>query len=164
MIINIIIVFLAVGMAALAVNYFEDRIKKNKKRISFRETMDLVELPIITFYINDNKLNFLLDTGSNLSFIDPKVVSLLGDSKAQKAETSVIGCGGNTETTNKHNVVLIHNGDLYDVELNENPALTESFNAIKERDGVRIHGILGSLFFQKYKYILNFDELVAYKG
>ena len=33
---------------------------------------------------------------------------------------------------------------------------------IKLEYGINLHGILGSTFFQKYRYVLNFDELVAY--
>ena len=38
--------------------------------MSFREALDLVGLPIVTFYQGDKKLNFLLDTGANLSVIN----------------------------------------------------------------------------------------------
>ena len=40
--------------------------------------------------------------------------------------------------------------------------LNESFGAIKAETGVQIHGILGSKFFAKYKYILDFESLIAY--
>ena len=43
---------------------------KKKFNISFKEAMELVELPIITFYNKGQKLNFLLDTGSNDCIID----------------------------------------------------------------------------------------------
>ena len=36
------------------------------------------------------------------------------------------------------------------------------FSNLKSDFGVNLHGILSSTFFQKYKYVLNFDELVAY--
>ena len=40
--------------------------------------------------------------------------------------------------------------------------LSPTFNTIKEQTGVIIHGILGSCFFREYKYILDFNNLVAY--
>ena len=40
--------------------------------------------------------------------------------------------------------------------------LTQAFDNVKKESGVQIHGILGSLFFQKYKYILDFGSLIAY--
>ena len=41
-------------------------VRKKSSEISFREAMDLAELPVITFYNGDKKINFLLDTGSNI--------------------------------------------------------------------------------------------------
>ena len=49
----------------------------------------------------------------------------------------------------------------FEVQLNINN-MSEAFGFIKKESGVQIHGILGSLFFQKYKYILDFDSLKAY--
>jgi hypothetical protein len=40
--------------------------------------------------------------------------------------------------------------------------MADAFNEVKSNSGVTIHGILGSDFFQKYKYVINFNELVAY--
>ena len=40
--------------------------------------------------------------------------------------------------------------------------LSQAFGMIKQEYGINLHGILGSTFFQKYRYVLNFDELVAY--
>ena len=40
--------------------------------------------------------------------------------------------------------------------------LDGAFDIIKKENGVQIHGILGSKFFEKYKYILDFKELIAY--
>ena len=40
--------------------------------------------------------------------------------------------------------------------------LDEAFRAIKAETGVQIHGILGSKFFVKYKYVLDFKDLIAY--
>ena len=41
--------------------------------------------------------------------------------------------------------------------------LSATFSAIEEESGIRLHGILGSKFFEKYKYILDFKELTAYR-
>ena len=40
--------------------------------------------------------------------------------------------------------------------------MTSSFNNIKNDYGVNLHGILSSTFFEKYKYVLDFDKLIAY--
>ena len=40
--------------------------------------------------------------------------------------------------------------------------LDEAFSVVKQESGVQIHGILGSKFFERYKYVLDFKELIAY--
>ena len=40
--------------------------------------------------------------------------------------------------------------------------LSAAFDNVKNESGVTVHGILGNSFFTKYKYVLDFDELVAY--
>nr|HPQ79972.1 hypothetical protein [Candidatus Dojkabacteria bacterium] len=41
---------------------------KSYEKLSFRESVDLTGNPIIVFYNNGRKLNFLLDTGANTSY------------------------------------------------------------------------------------------------
>ena len=41
--------------------------------------------------------------------------------------------------------------------------MKEAFGNIKKETGVTIHGILGSDFFTRYKYVLDFDKLIFYK-
>ena len=40
--------------------------------------------------------------------------------------------------------------------------MDEVFSNIKTETGVLIHGILGSNFFAKYKYIIDYDSLALY--
>ena len=40
--------------------------------------------------------------------------------------------------------------------------MDDAFNSIKKSSGVTIHGVLGSKFFNKFKYVLDFNELIAY--
>jgi hypothetical protein len=40
--------------------------------------------------------------------------------------------------------------------------LGESMDMVKQEYGVRIHGVLGAKFFDKYSYVLDFANLVAY--
>ena len=40
--------------------------------------------------------------------------------------------------------------------------MTAAFGSIKKETGVTIHGILGAKFFNEFKYVLDFKELIAY--
>ena len=58
------------------------RVKKNQV-MEFKTSMDLSGLPIITFYQGKKKYNFLLDTGSNISYVNIK-----SDVEVEKTEVN----------------------------------------------------------------------------
>lgn len=85
MILEIIGIMLAVFILAIIINGIEDYCKQRKKvNMSFKEAMDLVELPVVTFFNGDKKLNFLLDTGSNISQINSSILPLLDYKKVEE--------------------------------------------------------------------------------
>ena len=54
-----------------------------------------------------------------------------------------------------------HNEKLYTSKF-QVVDMQEAFDNVKKESGVTIHGILGSKFFEEYKYVLDFKELIAY--
>ena len=84
MILEIISAVVLVLVVAFIANTIDDIRKRNNSKISFKEAMDLVELPVVTFYNGDTKLNFLLDTGSNVSYINNSIIPLLVHEKTGK--------------------------------------------------------------------------------
>lgn len=135
--------------------------KLNKRKISFKEALDLTELPIITLYQGEKKFNFLLDTGSNDSLIS-KPASRLIKGTYVKCNRTIEGLG--TVDVNKICMTTLQYKNMeFEAECLVSDGITATFESIKKTCGVHIHGILGTKFFQKYKYVLDFDELVAYK-
>ena len=134
--------------------------KKNNSRISFRESMDLTDLPVITFTCADRKLNFLLDTGSTLSYINKSVVSALPHEKSETT-TQMVGIEGNRIDAECCHLIVSYRNQKFHEEFSA-ADLDKAFNAVKQETGVQIHGILGSRFFEKYQYVLDFKELAAY--
>lgn len=155
--------FVIIGVIALAwvAFYVRNIIMKHRKYdISFKESMDLTDLPVVTFYCGSRKLNFLLDTGSNSSHINSVIME-----KAKNMEDAFngktlkfMGVEGNEKTTKVYNLRLTYNNTVFDEEFSATD-LTKAFSAIKKETGVQVHGILGSVFLQKYKYIIDFDKL-----
>lgn len=156
----LIITFIFIVIVLFAVTY---KICKDKevsvKNISFRESMYLTELPIITFFNNNVKLNFLLDTGSNLSHINSSILSNLEYTKLEGSH-SVVGIGGKKECGICEMMVKYKNQEFKEDFYITN--LDEAFDEVKKESGVQIHGILGNRFFEKYKYIIDFDKFIAY--
>ena len=161
MVLKIIVILLVVVFVAVTVNGIESyRRQKKKEVMSFREAMDLTELPIITFYNNNKKLNFLLDTGSDLSHINK---SLLPSLKYKEIDENrnIISVGGNTQSLGCCDMTVTYKNKKF-IDRFYISDLDEAFGVIKAETGVQIHGILGSKFFAKYKYILDFESLIAY--
>lgn len=161
MVINTIIIIVAVVILALIINWAESYYKSKKfESISFKEAMDLVELPIITFYNKDRKLNFLLDTGSDLSHINKSILPSLSYKEIEDS-TNITSIGGTQQTLGCCEMEIYYKKQKFIDKFFVND-LDDAFGIIKNETGVQVHGILGSKFFVKYKYILNFDTLTAY--
>lgn len=153
----IIICFICI---LVLISYIADDSRKKKTKISFKESMDLTELPVITFYNKDQKLNFLLDTGSNISHLTSSILPSLEFDYINK-EMPTIGMEGNKVTNKFCRMTVQYKNQKYEEEFSISN-LDNAFNVVKQESGVQIHGILGSKFFEKYKYILDFSELIAY--
>ena len=132
--------------------------------MSLKESLDLTGIPIVTFTQENVKYNFLLDTGSDISYINSKIV----DNSAIKYEATdyklagFISAGGLSSSDIK---IIDIPFEYKKTSFKESFAvldLTESFAQIKEENGVTLHGILGNTFFTKYGYILDFKELKFY--
>ena len=160
MILEIVGIILLVLLLAIVINTFEDVKKKNDSKISFKESMDLTELPVVTFYNKDTKLNFLLDTGSNNSHINSSVLSTLEYENIDR-KTETIGFSGNKSDNNFCKMTISYKNQKFEEEFGITD-LEEAFSVVKKESGVQIHGILGSKFFEKYRYVLDFSELIAY--
>ena len=159
-IIKIVISLLATLLIAALVNAYEDIKRRNKLKMSFKEALDLVELPIVTFLNKEIKLNFLLDTGSSQSIINESMLPSL-DTKKSEDSMIIVGVEGNKVSSDLCTMKVGYK----DQEFEHNFAikdLDEAFGIVKQESGVQIHGILGSDFLQKYGYILDFKELIAY--
>lgn len=159
MVVIIICVIILIITAAIITGILAG-IKKKNSEISFREAMDLAELPVITFYNGDRKINFLLDTGSNTSYLNKSIVSsLVVESTGE--ESNIIGIEGNKVNCKICKMIIRRKNQEFEEEFSI-ADLDKAFRIVKEESGVQIHGILGSRFFEKYKYVLDFKDYIAY--
>lgn len=160
MVVIIIICVIILIITAAIITGILAGIKKKNSEISFREAMDLVELPVITFYNGDRKINFLLDTGSNISYLNKSVVSsLVVESTGE--ESNIIGIEGNKVNCKICKMIIRRKNQEFEEEFSI-ADLDKAFRIVREESGVQIHGILGSRFFEKYKYVLDFKDYIAY--
>ena len=67
--VSIIVLLAVMGAYILYAAY-----AKSKDVMSFKQSMELCDLPIVTFYIGEKKLNFVLDTGCVQSMLDADII------------------------------------------------------------------------------------------
>jgi flagellar basal body rod protein FlgB len=159
MIFEVIIILVIVVISAIIINGVQDYDRK-KVEMSFKESMNLTELPIVTFYNGSTKLNFLLDTGANLCVINSRLIDSLNYKKLDE-KGSVFGMEGNSVDIDYISMDFTYNSKSYSSSF-QVVDMQEAFDRIKQESGVTVHGILGSKFFEEYKYVLDFKELIAY--
>ena len=134
-------------------------IKTNPNQVfGFKTSIELTGLQIIVFYQNNKKYNFLLDTGSNVSYINKS-------SNLQRSEVlstdSFLSASGEETFCEIARIILCHEDKEYNYDVRV-ADLNEAFRNIKESYGVTLSGIIGCDFMEKYKYCLDFKEMVAY--
>lgn len=134
------------------------KIKKNEI-MEFKTSMELSGLPIITFYQGEKAYNFLLDTGSNVSYVNIKSDLLVTPTGIKDV---FMGSSGIDENCEKVNVKLYKNELKYEHTVHA-ADLNKAFTELKKEYGILVTGILGNDFFTKYSYCLDFKELVAYQ-
>lgn len=150
---------MAVLLSVWAINkHF--RHKTHKTIIPFKESVDLVGLPIVTFTNNGQKLHFLLDTGSDDSYIVPSILDNLVILDKSDIKTTVIMGSGNVDSLGEVALNISYKDHMF-TNIFKIQALEEAFKSAFEKRGITVHGILGSIFFNRYNYILDFKELQA---
>ena len=124
----------------------------------FDACIDTLGLPIVSFESNNQKFNFLVDTGSNLSHLKIGV--------AEKMKSRPITKGCQTVITTGNGVVKQHG--YYIVELKSKYyTFNQEFEVMDLEDtfrdwGVNVDGILGVDFLMATGYKLNFNTLTMY--
>ena len=162
MVLEIIGIMLVVVLLAIIINGVEDYRQKKRVSMSFKEAIDLVELPVVTFYNGGKKFNFLLDTGATLSVIDSNILNNFPHEKIE-ATGVLLGMEGNKIDVSYVRAPLVYKDKVYEEDF-QVVDMAASFNEVKAESGVTLSGILGNSFFKRYQYVLDFNSLIAYSS
>lgn len=160
MVIVLVCVILLLILAIIGANYINNILRRKHSQISLKESLAILELPVVTFTSGRKKLNFILDTGSNNSVINESILKDISYTEFEEKEAT-IGLEGNSIPTSKCKFNIKYNKLSFD-ETFSVINLDAAFSNIKESTGVQLHGILGNKFFENHKYILDFSKLIAY--
>lgn len=127
----------------------------------FEKKIDNTGLIYIPFTCNGKELNFLLDTGSTISYIDTSVAKTLG-CELKECNESAIGFGGG-QTIDRYCELKLETPTT--ITLIELPLgdFEHAFNRLKEECNIEIHGLLGNNFLQASKYIIDYKKMKIFK-
>lgn len=153
---------LIVCVAIASVSVYLLKKDEPQNPLSFYESMKLCNIPVISMKVGDKDINFLLDTGSMESIMDIRIIELLNLPYTPHEKTfSIYGVTGNTTSVPSVLMNLEYKGVVYEGHFMVKD-FSDSMDIIKDEYGVRIHGVLGASFLEKYKYVLDFKTLTAY--
>ena len=163
MILEAILVLTGVAVLGNIVNIFMEKRDIPQDSISIKKYMK-GDLPVITLTNNGIALNFLIDTGSNISHICPSAVSLIkyqhvgSDNEVKVAGLGSINQGVTTCSATFKDTL----SKEYKVNLSISEDLETTAKYIKDATGIEIHGLLGTDFLQEHKYVIDFKALEIY--
>lgn len=163
MILGVILVLAGVAAVASVVNLFDRKI--NHKKITPMKVQLPGNLPIIS--LSNKKgdvMNFLVDSGSNISHIckeyfndlDAEVIGTYEEGTVEgfgAVNTGIVMCDATL-----YDVI----GHKYNIKLSISNELTAVSNSIEDSTGVKIHGLLGTDFLREYKCVMDFKSLEVY--
>ena len=155
-----ICLILACALIIIGAEFIRKYSKRYKRAISFRESLDLTGLPVITFKQGKNKFNFLFDTGATNSVINSPVLSTIKHTKHEGMTCEVYGMEGTVQQADFVNIQFER-----ELKYEDNFQVVDmsvAFEQVKAETGVTVHGIIGNTFFQRYKYIIDYNAMIAY--
>lgn len=162
-ILNAILALAGVAAVASVVNLFD---RKTKPADTVPMEVQLPgNLPIIALSTEKGEvLNFIIDSGSNISHICAECFEDLGAELLGTYENGkVAGLGAtNTGVTMCHTTLSDVIGHRYKVNLSVSDQLTAVADNIEMNTGIRIHGLLGTDFLKEYNYVIDFKSLEVY--
>ena len=158
----VVIVLLTLCLIALCFIIYrkEKRAEILQRNISFIDSIRLTGFPIISLGNNGLYVNMILDTGSNRTIINTNTLKDL-EYECLEADSQVFGLNGQTQNGGYVRLPLYYNNQKYSIDCCSMD-MEQTFSKMKQQFGVTIHGIIGTDFFEKYKYVLDFNKMVAY--
>lgn len=146
--------------------YLGFMVEKNGQFESIKTSMLNHGFPLIKMTVYGKRYNFVLDTGATINVLDSKVLEdiPIGVDIELKKGKGFIGAGDTAKQSSQVcTLPLTYNKQLF-TESFDITNLSEMFDYVEKKEGVRIHGILGSGFFKKHQWTIDFDKMVVWTG
>lgn len=165
---TVIYIIVAIIIVAVIFTNLMLRFKlKSDASLDFGKTFKKTGCPIVTLTDNNGlKLNFLVDTGSNISHLKRGVVERVGDAErvipvdknGKPITDGIVTTAGGDVTPDAYYRVNLFHGERMLTEVFEVMDLNSTFDGW----GVEIHGILGGSFIDTHKYVIDYPSKKMY--
>ena len=131
-----------------------------KVAIPFKESLDLTGLPVVTFDNKGVKLHLLIDTGSDMSIVDSKAMEECIIKEVKGSNTQLVTGGGALDS----NALAVIPISYKELDFEGEFLICDMEEQFKNAFGgkIHVHGLLGSDFFRKYKYKIDYSDLAVY--
>lgn len=141
---------------------------EERAEISIRESIYYTKMPLLPIELENNqRVNFILDSASNVSHINESDLALFDYEHTQETQ-SIMGIEGNLQDVDKVLLKFSYKSNNFEAEACKSD-LSKTFNnfsaEIKRLYGtdIKVVGLLGNDFLTKYGYVLDFNDLIVYK-
>lgn len=132
----------------------------------YKEGFNKTNFPLIKLRIRNKYRYFLIDTGANINLISKTAYkSIVGKGQVKLVDNNVVSGMGTTETTDAVPVVedaISVGRDRFIEHFTISDDWDFARKQISDAAEVDIVGILGSKFFKRAKWVLDFEELVIW--
>lgn len=132
----------------------------------YKEGFDKTSFPLIKLRIRNKYRYFLIDTGANINLISKTAYkSIVGKGQVKLVDSNVVSGMGTTETTDAVPVIedtISVGRDKFVEHFTISDDWDFARKQISDVAEVDIVGILGSKFFKRAKWVLDFEELVIW--
>ena len=117
-------------------------------------------LPLIPVQVGEYALCFIVDTGATLSLLDSSIADRLGDFATKNNKSSfILGIDGKHRELG-HSTTLSFQIDEYSfTHTFVCESLFEALIKFEIESDIQVHGILGTDFLLKNKWIIDFEQL-----
>ena len=141
---------------------------RRKPKLSNYHVITSLEVPLsktgliyATFTCKGKKMNFLIDTGSNISYVESSAISGM-DLELKQCNESAKGITGHQEIGFYCSMVLETPTTVTVIDLPISD-FHDAFASVEEECGVKLHGLLGNNFLQASKYVIDYDKMMVLK-
>lgn len=165
MILEIILALTIITVVVGIANLLDIKYGVKKKELSMEVQLP-GNLPIMALSNNTGYvMNFLIDSGSNISHIcaeyyedlDAEMIGVY-----ENGEVAGLGATNTGITMCKASLYDAYN-QKYNIDFSVSEQLSAVAKNIETSTGVKIHGLLGTDFLKNYNCVIDFKSLVVYK-